>query len=116
MTVTVEDIQVELQRELTDEEKTLVQKKIEEYTERAEKINPTASESLKEEYVTAGVIQALHLSDDVSDDVSSFTDGRFSVTMRSPMDHPSIQRFRRALLRLQGIRIWRPRGRDGRDG
>jgi hypothetical protein len=112
MTVTVEDIQVELQRELTDEEKTLVQKKIEEYTERAEKINPTASESLKEEYVTAGVIQALHLSDDVS----SFTDGRFSVTMRSPMDHPSIQRFRRALLRLQGIRIWRPRGRDGRDG
>lgn len=107
MTVTVEDIMIELQRgTVSDEERAFIERKIEEYTVRANRINPTAPEDVKDEYVTAGVLQALHLGDD---DVSSFTDGKFSVTMRPPLDHPSIQRFRGALIRLQGIRIWRPR-------
>ncbi|AAC27053.1 unknown [Methanobacterium phage psiM2] len=106
--ITIEDIRIELRRdELTDSEEAFITKKIEEYTLRAERINPTAPDHIKDEYVLAGVLQAFLT--DYTDGVSSFSDGRFSVTMRPPLDHPSIQRFRGALLRLQGIRIWRPR-------
>jgi len=97
---------IELQRgTVSDEERAFIERKIEEYTVRANRINPTAPEDVKDEYVTAGVLQALHVGDD---DVSSFTDGRFSVTSRSAGENPAVDRFKGALLKLQGIRIWKP--------
>lgn len=107
MTITPEDIRIELRRdELTDSEEAFITKKIEEYTLRAERINPTAPDHIKDEYVLAGVLQAFLI--DYMDDVSSFTDGRFSITKKSIIENPINDRFKKALLKLQGIRIWKP--------
>lgn len=82
MTITPEDIRIELRRdELTDSEEAFITRKIEEYSLRAGRINPTAPDHIKDEYVLAGVLQAFLT--DYMDDVSSFTDGRFSITKAS---------------------------------
>lgn len=107
MTVTAEDVRIELQRDsLSEAEEAFIEKKISEYALRADRINPTAPEHIKDEYVMAGVLQAL-----VTDyeGAGSFSDGRFSVTTRSIRENPAVDRFKGALLRLQGIRIWKPR-------
>jgi len=106
MVVTAEDIRIELRRdEFTEDEKALIAKKIDEYTARARKINPTAPEDVRDEYVTAGVIQTL--SEDY-DNVKSFSDGRFGLTKTTITENAAVDRFRKALLKLQGIRIWKP--------
>lgn len=107
MTITPEDICIELRRdELTDSEEAFITRKIEEYSLRAERINPTAPDHIKDEYVLAGVLQAFLI--DYMDDVSSFTDGRFSITKASIRENPVMERFKKALLKLQGIRVWKP--------
>lgn len=107
MTITPEDIRIELRRdELTDSEEAFITRKIEEYSLRAGRINPTAPDHIKDEYVLAGVLQAFLT--DYTDEVSSFSDGRFSITKASIMENPVTDRFKKALLKLQGIRIWKP--------
>jgi len=106
MTVTVEDVRIELRRDsFTGAEAAFVNRKISEYSERASRINPRAHEHIRDEYVMAGVLQAFITE---YEDAGSFSDGRFSVTSRSAGENPAVDRFKGALLKLQGIRIWKP--------
>lgn len=107
MPVAVDDVRIELRKdELSDQESEFIERKIEEYSLRASKINPKAPDHIKDEYVLAGVLQAFLT--DYTDEVSSFSDGRFSITKASIMENPVMERFKKALLKLQGIRVWKP--------
>lgn len=106
MPVAVDDVRIELRKdELSDQESEFIERKIEEYSLRASKINPKAPDHIKDEYIMAGVLQAFITE---YEDAGSFSDGRFSVTSRSAGENPAVDRFKGALLKLQGIRIWKP--------
>lgn len=100
MTVTVEDIRIELQREeLTSIEEEFLRKKITYYTDKAEKIAPQSPREIKDEYITAAVIK------DYKTGISSFSDGRFTMSIDK---EEIIRRCKKALHRLYGTRIWKP--------
>lgn len=102
MVVTVEDIRIELQiDELTTAEQDYIQKKINYYTERAEKIAPESQESIKDEYVTAAVLRDYK----TNNDASSFSDGRFTININT---ENIIKRYKKALHLLYKIKIFRP--------
>lgn len=110
MVVTVDDVLIELRADsVSEEDEAFLEKKIEEYTERAERINPVAPEHVKDEYIMAGVLQAYMSLEDGN--IRSFSDGRFSVTKASIMESPAMDRLRMAILKLQGIRVFH-RGDD----
>jgi|LFRM01.1.fsa_nt_gb hypothetical protein len=94
------DIYVHLGLDEADESlQAFIDRKIEEYRARAERINPHAPEDIVDEYVVAMILN------DLTKDMN-FTDGRFSITEQA---EDVRRRLSHALLRLQGMRIWRPR-------
>ncbi|MBC7129270.1 MAG: hypothetical protein H5T45_06040 [Thermoplasmatales archaeon] len=100
--ITAADILIELQKDsFTETEQDFIEKKITYYTTRAEKIAPESPEEIKNEYITAAVIKDYK----TADDISSFSDGRFTLNIDK---EEIIQRYKRALQKLYGIKIWKP--------